>query len=64
MNISYKLVTQSYALNYTSIFVYGLAAIKELHQKVKAQEATMLEQQTTIIILLGRMKALENFNQD
>ena len=58
-DISYKLVTQTYALNYTSIFVYGLAAIKELHQKVKAQEATMLEQQTIITSLIARIEALE-----
>ena len=61
--VSYNLITQPYSLNYNSIFVYGLAAIKELHAKVKAQEATLLEQQTIITSLTARMEALENINQ-
>jgi hypothetical protein len=64
--VSKNLIKQSYGLNYTSVFVYGLAAIKELHQKVKAQETSilslqtaMLEQQATINSLLTRLQALE-----
>ena len=60
------LITQPYSVNYNSVFVYGLAAIKELHQKVKAQETSistlqtsMLEQQATINSLLTRLQALE-----
>ena len=61
-----NLITQTYNVNYNSVFVYGLAAIKELHQKVKAQETSisslqtaMLEQQATINSLLTRLQALE-----
>ena len=64
--ISNDLITQAYNVNYNSVFVYGLAAIKELHTKVKAQEASistlqtsMLEQQATINSLLTRLQALE-----
>ncbi len=64
--ISNNLITQAYNVNYNSVFVYGLAAIKELHQKVKAQETSistlltaMLEQQATINSLLTRLQALE-----
>ena len=64
--VSKNLIKQSYGLNYNSVFVYGLAAIKELHQKVKAQETSistlqtsMLEQQATINSLLTRLQALE-----
>ena len=57
--ISNTLITQTYSVNYNSVFVYGLAAIKELHQKVKAQETRMLEQQATINSLLTRLQALE-----
>ena len=57
--ISNDLITQAYNVNYNSVFVYGLAAIKELHQKVKAQETRMLEQQATINSLLTRLQALE-----
>ena len=51
-DICYNLITQTYNVNYNSIFVYGLAAIKELHAKVKAQE-------TTISNLIGRIELLE-----
>ena len=51
-DICYNLIPQTYNVNYNSIFVYGLAAIKELHAKVKAQE-------TTINSLLTRIEALE-----
>jgi hypothetical protein len=51
-DICYNLITQTYNVNYSSIFVYGLAAIKELHAKVKAQE-------TTISSLIGRIELLE-----
>jgi len=57
--ISYNLVTQSYGLNYNSIFVYGLAAIKELHAKVKAQETSILNRQALINSLITRIEALE-----
>ena len=56
-----------YSINYNNIFVYGLAAIKELHTKVKTQESiivnlqsTMLNQQTTITNLISRIQALKN----
>ena len=51
-DICYNLITQTYNVNYNSIFVYGLAAIKELHAKVKAQE-------TTISSLITRIELLE-----
>jgi len=57
--ISYNLVRQSYGLNYNSIFVYGLAAIKELHAKVKAQETSILNRQALINSLITRIEALE-----
>jgi hypothetical protein len=63
---SNNLITQTYGVNYNNVFVYGLAAIKELHAKVKSQETSilslqtaMLEQQTTINSLLTRLEALE-----
>jgi hypothetical protein len=54
-----NLITQAYNLNYNSVFVYGLAAIKELHTKVKAQESTILNQKNIISSLLARIQALE-----
>jgi len=61
------LIQETYSVNYNSVFIYGLAAIKELHQKVKAQETTilslqisMLEQQTIINSLITRIQALES----
>jgi hypothetical protein len=60
--ISYNLVTQSYDVNYNSLLTYGLAAIKELHAKVKAQEQILLEQQATINSLAARLQALEANN--
>jgi hypothetical protein len=57
--ISYNLIAQPYSLNYNSIFVYGLAAIKELHAKVKTQDLSLLTQQTIINSLTTRMQALE-----
>jgi hypothetical protein len=51
-DICYNLITQTYNVNYSSVFVYGLAAIKELHAKVKAQE-------TTISSLISRIELLE-----
>jgi hypothetical protein len=57
--ISYNLVTKAYNLNYNSVFVYGLVAIKELHTKVKAQESTILNQKNIISSLLARIQALE-----
>jgi hypothetical protein len=58
-DISYNLIAQPYSLNYNSIIVYGLAAIKELHAKVKAQDLSLLTQQTIINSLRARMQALE-----
>ena len=61
------LIQQRYSVNYNSVFIYGLAAIKELHTKVKTQETSilslqtaMLEQQTTINSLITRIQALES----
>jgi len=58
-----NLIAQPYSLNYNSIIVYGLAAIKELHAKVKAQDLSLLTQQTIINSLTTKMQALENYNQ-
>jgi hypothetical protein len=51
-DICNNIIAQVYNLNYNSIFVYGLAAIKELHAKVKTQE-------TTISSLIARIELLE-----
>ena len=58
---------QPYSVCYGGIFVYGLAAIKELHTKVKTQEssiinlqASILNQQTIINSLIARIAALKN----
>ena len=58
-DISYNLIPQPYRLTYNSVFVYGLAAIKELHAKVKAQDISLLTQQTIINSLTTRIQALE-----
>jgi hypothetical protein len=55
--ISYNLVTQKYSLNYNSIFVYGLAAIKELHAKVKIIETNSLDEQLNSLVT--RLEVLE-----
>ena len=57
--VSKNLVKQVYAINYNSVFIYGLAAIKELHAKIKAQDISLLEQQATINSLAARLQALE-----
>ena len=49
-DISYNLIKQPYSLNYNSVFVYGIAAIKELHTKVKAQETNVLDEQLNNLI--------------
>ena len=49
---SNNLIKEPYGVNYNNIFVYGLAAIKELHTKVKAQE-------TIINSLISRIELLE-----
>jgi hypothetical protein len=54
-DICYNLITQTYNVNYNSIFVYGLAAIKELHAKVKSQE-TIISSLITRIELLEQQK--------
>ena len=63
MEISFNLIKQVYSLNYNSIYVYGLAAIKELHAKVKAQEINMQNQQSIINSLLNIIEGLEINNQ-
>ena len=60
--ISYNLIAQAYNLNYNSVFVYGLAAIKELHAKVKAKEINILNRQAIINNLITRIEALESNN--
>jgi hypothetical protein len=59
-----NLITQAYNLNYNSVFVYGLAAIKELHAKVKAKEISILNRQAIINNLITRIEALESTKQD
>jgi hypothetical protein len=49
-DICYNLIKQPYSLNYNSVFVYGVAAIKELHAKVKAQETNVLDEQLNNLI--------------
>ena len=58
--VSYNLITRAYNLNYNSVFVYGLAAIKELHAKVKAKETSILNRQAIINSLTARIEALEH----
>ena len=60
--ISYNLIAQPYNVNYNSIFIYGLAAIKELHTKVKAQEISVLDEQLNDLVT--RVEALESNRQD
>ena len=60
--ISYNVIAQAYNLNYNSVFVYGLAAIKELHTKVKAQDTSILDEQLNDLIT--RIQALESTKQD
>ena len=62
-DISYNLIRQAYSLNYNSIYVYVVAAIKELHQKVKAQEMIILNRQTIINSCNARIEELEKSNQ-
>ena len=57
VDISYNVIKQAYGLNYNSIFVYGLAAIKELHAKVKAQDTNTLDEQLNSLIM--RLETLE-----
>jgi hypothetical protein len=60
--ISYNLIAQAYNLNYNSVFVYGLAAIKELHTKVKSQDSSILDEQLNDLVT--RIEALESVKQD
>jgi len=60
--VTTNLVSQIYGVNYNSLLTYGLAAIKELHAKVKAQDLSLLEQQATINSLAARLQALEPNN--
>jgi hypothetical protein len=62
-DISYNLIAQPYSLNYTSIYVYVFAAIKELHAKVKAQETAILNRQAIINNCITRIETLEQRNQ-
>ena len=59
-DISNNLIAQHYNVNYNSVFVYGLAAIKELHAKVKAQETSILDEQLNDLVT--RVEALESNN--
>ena len=59
-DISNNLIAQPYNVNYNSIFIYGLAAIKELHAKFKSQQATLLNQKNIINSLLTKIEILEN----
>ena len=58
--VSNNLIAQAYNVNYNSIFVYGVAAIKELHTKVKTQETSILDEQLNDLVL--RIEALESNN--
>ena len=58
--VSGNLIKQPYTLNYNSVYIYGLAAIKELHAKVKAQETSLLNRQIIINSLTSRIEALEH----
>ena len=60
--VTTNLVSQIYGVNYNSLLTYGIAAIKELHAKVKAQDLSLLEQQATINSLAARLEALEPNN--
>ena len=51
---------EPYNVNYNSVFTYGLAAIKELHQKVKTQRLTIIDEESSINNLMSRIEALEN----
>ena len=62
--ISNNLIAQPYNVNYNSVFVYGLAAIKELHAKIKAKETSILNRQAIINSLITRVEALESNRQD
>ena len=57
--ISNILIQRPYNVNYNSIFVYGVAAIKELHQKIKTQEININNRQAIIDRLIIRIQALE-----
>ena len=59
-DVSNNLIAQPYNVNYNSVFIYGLAAIKELHQKFNAQQATLLNQKNIINSLLTKIETLEN----
>jgi hypothetical protein len=73
-DISNNLIPSTYSLCYNHIFIYGLAAIKELHKKVKtqelsilnletnisSQETTLFNQQTIINSLIAEIETLEN----
>ena len=56
----YNLQQKPYNVNYNSVFTYGLAAIKELHQKVKTQRLTIIDEESSINNLMSRIEALEN----
>ena len=73
-DLSNNVIPNAYGVSYSYIFVYGLAAIKELHTKVKIQkssilniqsrivniQSSILNQQTTINSLITRIEALKN----
>jgi hypothetical protein len=55
--VSNNLIPRPYNVNYNSVFIYGIAAIKELHAKVKSQESTILDEQLNSLV--SRLEALE-----
>ena len=63
-NVNYEVSknyeARPYNVNYNSVFIYGLAAIKELHQKVKTQEISILNRQAIIDRLITRIQTLES----
>ena len=61
--INNNTIARPYNVKYNSVFIYGLAAIKELHQKIKTQETSILNRQAIIDSLIARIQALEANSQ-
>ena len=59
---SNNLVERSYYVNYNSIFIYTIAAIKELNTLIQNQQTSITNQQTTINELNNKIQSLENEN--
>ena len=49
-------------MNYNSIFIYGIAAIKELNTIIENQQTTITNQQATIDELNSKVQNLEYEN--